>query len=103
MMVITDTWRQAYPGASVGMLTMRGVANPETSPGLDRRKGALEADLRARYGQLDRAALRAQPVMQAYATYYKRFGKSYHVQQQVESVAWKGRSIPHVSALVEAM
>ncbi|MBN1660532.1 MAG: hypothetical protein JXA93_19200 [Anaerolineae bacterium] len=103
MMLITETWRQAYPGASVGMLTMRDVANPETNPELDRCKDALEADLRARYGPLDRAALKAQPVMQAYATYYKHFGKSYHVQHQVESVAWKGKSIPRVSALVEAM
>jgi DNA/RNA-binding domain of Phe-tRNA-synthetase-like protein len=103
MMRITDIWRQAYPGASVGLLTMRDVGNPETSPELDRRKDALEAELRARYGPLDRAALKAQPVMQAYAGYYKRFGKSYHVQHQLESVAWKGKSIPRVSALVEAM
>jgi len=103
MMMITDTWRQAYPGASVGVLAMRDVVNPETDPALDRRKEALEAELRARYGALDRAALKALPVMQAYAAYYKRFGKSYHVQHQVESVAWKARSIPRVAALVEAM
>jgi DNA/RNA-binding domain of Phe-tRNA-synthetase-like protein len=41
--------------------------------------------------------------LQAYNTYYKRFKKSYHVQLQLESIAWKGKSIPSVSALVQAM
>ena len=41
--------------------------------------------------------------MQAYNNHYKRFKKSYHVQPQLESIAWKGKSIPTVSALVEAM
>lgn len=103
MMVVTEGWRQAYPGASVGVLAMRHVVNPEADPELNRRKEALEGELRARYAGLDRAALKALPVMQAYAAYYKRFGKSYHVQHQVESVAWKGKSIPRVAALVEAM
>jgi len=43
------------------------------------------------------------PILQAYNTYYRRFKKTYHVQLQLESIAWKGRSIPSVSALVEAM
>lgn len=43
------------------------------------------------------------PVLQAYNTYYCRFKKSYQVQLQLESIAWKGKSIPSVSALVEAM
>lgn len=103
MLVITEAWRQAYPNASVGVLAMHHVVNPQTDAELDRRKEALEADLRARYGALDRPALRALPAMQAYANYYRRFDKSYHVQFQIESIAWKGRSIPRVAALVEAM
>ncbi len=43
------------------------------------------------------------PVLQAYNTYYRRFKKTYHVQLQLESIAWKGKLIPNVSALVEAM
>ena len=42
-------------------------------------------------------------MIQAYAAYYERFNKTYHVQLQLESVALKGKSIPRVSALVEAM
>jgi DNA/RNA-binding domain of Phe-tRNA-synthetase-like protein len=34
--------------------------------------------------------------------YYKRFEKTYHVLQQLESVALKGKSLPSVSPLVDA-
>ena len=103
VLTLTPAWRQAYPGAAVGILVMDGVANPEQHAALDERKAALEASLRARYGDMDRPALRALPVFAAYAAYYKTFKKSYHVQLQVESIAWKGRPIPAVAALVETM
>lgn len=41
--------------------------------------------------------------MQAYRAYYKRFKKTYHVQLQLESIILKGKSIPRVASLVEAM
>jgi len=34
--------------------------------------------------------------------YYKRFGKTYHVQLQVESIVSKGKSLPNVTPLVDA-
>ena len=40
--------------------------------------------------------------MAAYATYYKRFDKTYHVLLQVESIVSKGKSLPAVSPLVDA-
>lgn len=82
---------------------MRYVRNPDHDVALDERKGALEDELRTRYAGYDRAALRALPTMQAYHNYYKRFKKSYHVQLQLESIAFKGKPIPRVAALVEAM
>lgn len=48
---------------------------------------------------MDFAAL---PVMQAYVQYYKKFGKTYHVQLQLESIVFKGKSLPSVSPLVDA-
>jgi DNA/RNA-binding domain of Phe-tRNA-synthetase-like protein len=101
--VVSEAWKQAYPGAAVGVLAMRKVNNPDNNAALDARKGALEEELRARYAGHDRAALRALPVMQAYHSYYKRFKKSYHVQLQLESIVFKGKEIPSVAALVEAM
>jgi DNA/RNA-binding domain of Phe-tRNA-synthetase-like protein len=103
MFMVSETWKKAYPGAAVGVLAMRNVVNPESHPELDKRKEELETQLRARFSGYDRAALKALPIIQAYNNYYKRFKKSYHVQLQLESVALKGKSIPRVAALVEAM
>ncbi len=43
------------------------------------------------------------PILQAYDAYYRQFKKTYHVQLQLESILFKGKSIPSVAALVEAM
>jgi DNA/RNA-binding domain of Phe-tRNA-synthetase-like protein len=51
---------------------------------------------------LARQELLALPVMAAYAQYYKRFGKTYHVQLQIESIVLKGKQLPNVSPLVDA-
>jgi DNA/RNA-binding domain of Phe-tRNA-synthetase-like protein len=42
-------------------------------------------------------------VLRAYQAYYRRFNKSYHVRLQLESLAFKGKPLPRVSALVDAM
>lgn len=101
--VASQTWRTTYPGAAAGVLAMRGVANPEHHPALDERKQRLESDLRARFAGRDAAAIREIPQVQAYNAYYKQFKKTYHVQLQLESVALKGKPIPRVAGLVEAM
>jgi DNA/RNA-binding domain of Phe-tRNA-synthetase-like protein len=82
---------------------MNDLANPKGHPELQRRKAALEDKLRAQYAGLDRAGLRALPVMEAYTAYYKGFKKTYHLQLQLESVVFKNKPIPSVAALVEAM
>ncbi len=43
------------------------------------------------------------PTPQAYHAYFRHFNKTYHVQLRLESVALKGKPIPRVAALVEAM
>jgi DNA/RNA-binding domain of Phe-tRNA-synthetase-like protein len=101
MFAVSDEWKQAYPDAVVGVLAMRGVTNPENHPALAEKKKELESDLRTLFK--DKEELRSiQPIV-AYRKYYKRFKKSYHVLQQLESVVFKGRSIPSVAAIVEAM
>jgi DNA/RNA-binding domain of Phe-tRNA-synthetase-like protein len=103
MFIVSDRWKTTCPDASVGILTLHGVSNPGQDPALNRNKADLEAQLRARYAGLDRAALKAMPAVRAYAAYYRRFDKSYHVQLQLEAVVWKGKPIPSGAALVEAM
>ena len=103
MLIVSAAWRKAFPGAVVGTLVMRDVTHPDSYAALDQRKQGLESQLRSRFSKGGRAAIKALPVIQAYAAYYERFIKTYHVQLQLESVALKGKSIPRVAALVEAM
>lgn len=103
MFEITTAWKSVFRDAHAGVLVMRDVVNPAQHPELEKRKAELEEQLRAQFAGQDRATLSNHPILGAYSTYYKRFKKSYHVQLQVESIAWKGKSIPSVSALVEAM
>ncbi len=100
---LSEEWITSYSDAFVGVLAMGGVTNPAAHRALNAHKAALEADLRRKYDGYDRQALRAQPVLNAYHNYYKRFKKSYHVQGQLESILWKEKSIPQAAGLVEAM
>ncbi len=101
MFTVTSEWKQTYPDACMGVLVMRGVTNPPAHPGLEEKKRELEADLRALFP--DKAALKDQAPIKAYADYYKKFKKTYHVTHQLESVAVKNQAIPDVAGLVEAM
>lgn len=103
MFEVSDRWRSAFPGAHVGVLALRDVANPERHPAMEARKAALADRLKARFAGQDRRAIEALPAIQAYNAYLKPFKKSYHVQLQLESVALKGKPIPSVAALVECM
>jgi DNA/RNA-binding domain of Phe-tRNA-synthetase-like protein len=103
MINIRPAWKATYPEAHAGILVLRAVSNPAYHPELERRKMEVEEGLRARFSGQDRAALGRHPVLQAYGEYYRRFKKTYHIQLQLESIVLKGKSIPSVAALVEAM
>ncbi len=100
---VSEAWTSAFPQAHVGVLVMHDVVNPAQHADLDRAKESLENQLRERFAGQTRGDLDQLPVLQAYAAYYKRFKKTYHVQLQLESIAFKGKPIPNVAALVEAM
>ena len=100
---ISDRWKSTFPDAHAGVLLLRGAVNPSQHAELEEHKKVLEAELRDRFSGQDRVALEKNPVLQAYATYYRQFKKTYHVQLQLESLLFKEKSIPSVAALVEAM
>jgi DNA/RNA-binding domain of Phe-tRNA-synthetase-like protein len=104
MVAISSTadWRAVHRGAAIGLLELSGVENTGPSLPLDERKRATEASLRERYQGFTRRDFLSLPVMAAYAQYYKRFDKTYHVQLQVESIVLKGKPLPDVSPLVDA-
>lgn len=104
MLSITATgdWRKTHPGAMIGLLELSGMDNALPSPKLEERKRAAEARLRERYAGFTRQDFLSLPIMAAYQKYYKRFTKTYHVLLQLESIVWKGKSLPDVSPLVDA-
>ncbi|MBC7879172.1 MAG: hypothetical protein H7Y59_18540 [Anaerolineales bacterium] len=103
MFEVTSAWKSAFPEAHAGVLVIHDVVNPAHHPELEKHKTEIEEQLRAQFSGQDRAAMSAHSILQAYNAYYKRFKKSYHVQLQLESIVWKEKSIPSVSALVQAM
>ena len=103
MLELTTAWKSAFRDAHVGVLAMRDVTHPGQHPELEKRKAEFEEQVRAEFSGQNRQALSSQPVLRAYADYYRRFKKTYHVQLQLESIAWKGKSVPSVVSLVEAM
>jgi DNA/RNA-binding domain of Phe-tRNA-synthetase-like protein len=103
MLIASENWKATYPGAAVGILAMHRVSNPKHHTELEARKTALEERLRAQFAGQTKADLKALPTIQAYTAYYKRFKKTYHLLLQLESVALRGKPIPRVAALVEAM
>ncbi len=98
----TAEWRAAQPGAAIGLLELSGIDKALAPTRLDGRKRETEALVRARYQGLTRQDFSSLPVMAAYVRYYKRFGKTYHVQLQLESIVLKGKSLPDVTPLVDA-
>jgi DNA/RNA-binding domain of Phe-tRNA-synthetase-like protein len=98
----TDEWKAAHSGAQIGLLEISGVDNAQPAPALDQEKLAIEERLREKYAGFSRDDFLGLPVMQAYHRYYRKFGYTYHVLLQLESVVHKGKSLPHVSPLVDA-
>lgn len=89
-------------GCKLGILVMTGVNNLFAHDMLDNLKKELENELREKYGEKTRQELKSLHPMDSYVSYYKKFGYTYHVLPQLESVA-HGKTIPSVSPLVEAM
>jgi DNA/RNA-binding domain of Phe-tRNA-synthetase-like protein len=103
MITLSDSWKGHKPRAKVGLLYLAGVPNSHSSPDLAAAREELEKELRERYSDLDRSKLRELPVFSAYDSFYRGFRKTYHVQLQLESVIFKGKSIYSPSALVGCM
>lgn len=103
MISISPTLFDKMPDVCIGVLAVREAGNCQDHPALQTARQQLENDLRTRYEGLDRKAIRSLPVMAAYDAFYRAFRKTYHVQLQLESILFKGKSILSPSALVGAM
>lgn len=103
MINISQEWEQTYPGAALGILSMRKAHSEENSSLLDNKRAALEANLRERFQSMDRQQILENNTLAAYAKYYKRFKKTYHLLLQLESIAKKNKTIPRINPLVQAV
>jgi len=99
---VSNQWGQTFPGAHIGILLMGNVDNRKRSTPLDEQKKDLVSSLRSKYEGYSRADLLETKVLRAYKAYYRNFGKTYHIQLQLESILHKGKSLPNVSPLVDA-
>lgn len=95
--------REVLPEARIGLLAVKNVSNQKDHPDLKKTRENLENKLKLKFGGMDRKTLRETPVLAAYDAFYRPFKKSYHVQLQLESIVFKGKSIFSPSALVASM
>lgn len=101
MLTVDSAVFTAYPGAKMGILAMQNV-NASAPADSRAAEQAMEA-VRSQYGGLDRAGLKALDPIGAYVSYYKKFGYSYHVLAQLESVLSGKRTIHAETGLLAAM
>ena len=99
----SEGWRAAYPGAAIGVLAVSSVDNAPPGPDLIAKLRSLESGVRARHAGSSRRDLESLPALRPYVEHYRRFGKTYHVLLQLESVAFRSRSLASGDALVSAM
>jgi len=101
MIAIQNELGEKAGACAVGILIAENIRT-EAPDKLKAIKDALTEDIRKEYGQATRAELKALHPMDAYVSYYKKFGYTYHVLPQLESVV-KGKSIADALPLVETM
>jgi len=99
---VTDAWKETHPDGKIGLLEISGVDNTKPAPALEQEKRAIEERLREKFANFSRNDFLELPVIAAYHSYYRKFGYTYHVLLQLESVVLKGKSLPNVSPLVDA-
>lgn len=98
---VTDTWRETWPGATGGVLAVRGFQPDGRSAAFDQSLSETEEAIRSQFANMEREAIRRTARFDPYHRYYRSFGQNYHVQFQIESIAKKGRKIPRRQMLVE--
>jgi DNA/RNA-binding domain of Phe-tRNA-synthetase-like protein len=92
---------QSIGGMTLGILAVGNVGGGDGGS-LRQKKLELEEALREKFGYMTRAELKSQHPMDVYAAYYRKFGYTYHILPQLESVA-QGKEIPDVLPPVTAM
>lgn len=101
MITINDEINYAYPGTKIGILIMKNIFYLDC---LNQRDMSISLNkIHRRYGHSDRKELKNLNPIHAYTSYYKKFGYTYPVLAQLESVL-KGKKALHAQpGLLQAM
>ncbi len=86
-----------YPTATFGSLTINNQQNMKTHPDIEQAKRLIEKKIRETY-----PAPEEDPIVQSYAGYFEKWGKTYPIEFQINSIK-KGRTFPQVSTHVDCM
>lgn len=101
MFIFDESICTAYPGTKIGILIIKEVSS-SVSYGESDAAEFLE-ELRYRYIHFNRQKLKEQNPINAYVSYYKRFGQSYHLLAQLESMLKGKKPLNAKSELLQAM
>ena len=103
MLKISNKLKEIYPDSKFGVLIMKNVKNPATCEKFNEIKSQVVSHIRNTNEGYNRKAFSQTDPISNYISYYKRYKKTYHVLLQLESIVLKGKAIPSIAALVEAM
>jgi DNA/RNA-binding domain of Phe-tRNA-synthetase-like protein len=100
--VADSAWVTNYPQAKAGILVIKSIENTSSHPELEKLRTLVENTVREQYQGFSREALNELPIIKSYNSYYKNFGKTYHVRAQLESII-NGKPLSSGSAVLTAM
>ncbi len=97
------SWLETSPvKCSMGILVIHNIHNGGAGEKLAAIKRDLTQALRDKYAHIERKELKTIHPLDVYVAYYKKYGYTYHVQLQLESII-HGKSMPETSPLVDVM
>ena len=99
--ILAPSFQERWPEAHIGILIVSGVNQAGDIKTMGIAISKMIETLSNRFPT--RESLKKDTALGAYRKYYKEFKKSYHVRAQVESVLFKGKSIPLINPMVTAM
>ena len=94
---LSETLKSVYPEIKVAILEVKNVTNKKFDQKLEEKKKELENFIRKHYKDAKNL-----DVIKSYNNFFKKYGKKYPIQFQIESIV-KGKTLPSVSTVVEAM
>jgi DNA/RNA-binding domain of Phe-tRNA-synthetase-like protein len=101
MIIFEKNIEKIYPGTQLGVLIVKGISQKAECKKED--EVLFLNELRKKYEGVNRKELKAQSPVDAYAAYYKRFGQSYHLLAQLESMLKGEKTCASKSPLLQSM